>query len=71
MRMILLPVVFQHLIACRTQLGTILLKAGQNDQIALIYQRTAVALNIARASLLLLRCTATLLLLGDGPGGNR
>ena len=68
---VLLPVVFQHLVASRGQLGTILLKAGQDGQIALIYHRATEALNIARASLLLLRGAATLLLLGIGRGGNR
>jgi hypothetical protein len=67
----LLPVVFQHLIAGRTQLGTMLLKASQNREVALIDHRTAEALNVARTSRLLLWCAAALLLLGDGCGGNR
>jgi hypothetical protein len=65
---VLLPVVFQHLIACRRNPGTILLKAGQNREITLIYDRAAEAMNIARAGFLLVRCAT---LLGDGPGGNR
>jgi hypothetical protein len=68
---VLLPVVFQDLIAGRGDFWPILLKAGQDGQIALIYHRATEALNIARASLLLLRRAATLLLLGVGPGGNR
>jgi len=66
----LLPVVFQHLIAGRGQLGTMLLKAGQNGEIALIDHRAAEALNVARTSRLFLRRAAALLL-GDGAGGNR
>jgi hypothetical protein len=62
----LLPVVFQHLVAGRGQLGTILLKASQNGEIALIDHVPAEALNIARASLLLFRRPAALL--GDGAG---
>jgi hypothetical protein len=65
---VLLPVVFQHLIARRRNPGTILLKAGQNREITLIYDRAAEAMNIARAGFLLVRCAT---LLGDGPGGNR
>ena len=71
MRMLLLlPVVFQHLITGRGQLGTILLKARQNGEVALIYHRAAEALNIARTSCLLLRRAAALLL-RDRAGGNR
>ena len=66
----LLPVAFQHLIAGSADLGAILLKAGQNGEVTLIYDWTAETLNVARASLLLLRRAATLLL-GDRPGGNR
>jgi len=51
---VLLVVVFQHLRACRGQLGTILLQASQNGEVALIDHRAAVALDIARAGLLLL-----------------
>jgi hypothetical protein len=66
----LLPVVFQHLIARPGQLGTILLQAGQDDEIALIDDLAAVALNVARTGRLLLRRAAALLL-GDGTGGKR
>src|SRR3979490_1641949 len=66
----LLPVVFQHLIAGRGQLGTMLLKAGQNGEVALVDHRAAEALNVARTTRLLLGCAAALLL-GDGRGGNR
>jgi hypothetical protein len=69
--LLLLPVVFQHLIAGRGQLGTILLQASQNGEVALIYHGTAEALNIARTSRLLLRRAAALLLLGAGSGGHR
>src|ERR1700676_3385950 len=67
----LLSVVLQHLIAGLGQLGTILLQAGQNGEIALIDDRTAEALNVARTSRLLLRSSAALLLLGEGTGGKR
>jgi uncharacterized damage-inducible protein DinB len=69
--LLLLPVVFQHLIAGRGQLGTILLQASQNGEVALIYHGATEALNVARTSRLLLRSAAALLLLGDGPGGHR
>ena len=46
-REVLLPVVFQHFIACLGNPGTILLEAGQNYEIALVYDWTAIALNIA------------------------
>src|ERR1700738_4357563 len=65
----LLAVVFQHLIAGRGQLGTILLQASQNGEIALIDHRAAETLHVARARLLLVRRAAALL--GDGTGGNR
>src|ERR1700739_1951435 len=48
-REVLLPVVFQHLIACHGNPRAILLEAGQNYEITLIYCRAAEALNIARA----------------------
>jgi hypothetical protein len=67
----LLSVIFQHLIAGLAQFGSILLKASQNGEIALIDHRAAEALNVARASPLLLRRAAALLLLGDSAGGNR
>jgi hypothetical protein len=69
MRCRLLPVVFQHLIAGFGQFRTILLKAGQNGEITLIYHGTAVALYVARTSCLLLRSAAALLL-GHRTGGN-
>ena len=68
---VLLPVGSQHQIAGLGQFGTMLLKASQDSEVALIHHQSAVALDVARASLLLFRCTATLLLLGDGPGGHR
>jgi hypothetical protein len=68
---VLLPVVLQHLIAGRADLGTKLLKAGQNREVALIHHSAAVALNIAGTRLLFLRRAAAILLLGDGTGGNR
>ena len=64
---VLLPVAFQHLVARGRYLGAILLKAGQNAEVALIYHGTAVALNIAGTGLLLLRRAAVL---SDGAGGN-
>jgi hypothetical protein len=67
---LLLPVVSQHLIAGLGQFWTMLLKASQNREVALIDQRAAKALNIARASFLLV-WRAAALLLGDGPGGHR
>src|SRR5665213_348347 len=68
---VLLPVVFQHLLAGHADFGAVLLKAGQNGEVALIHHSAAVTLNIAGASLLLLRRAAALLLLGQGAGGNR
>ncbi len=68
--LLLLPVVFQHLIAGRGQLGTMFLKAGQNGEVALINHRAAEALNVARTSRLFLGRAAALLL-GDSAGGNR
>src|SRR4249920_464593 len=66
----LLAVAFQHLIAGRAYLGTILLQTSQNDEIALIHQRAAEAADVARAGLLLFR-GATALLLGERAGGKR
>jgi hypothetical protein len=66
---VLLPVVFQHLIASRRNFRTILLQAGQNGEIALIDHRATKALDVAGARLLLVRRAAALLL-GDGTGGN-
>jgi hypothetical protein len=47
-----------------------LLKASEDGEVALIHHQAAIALDIARASLLLFRRAAPLLL-GDGPGGHR
>jgi hypothetical protein len=64
---VLLLVVFQHLGASDTQLGTIFLKASQDCEIALIDDGTAELLDIAVASLLLLgRAAALRLAGGDG-----
>jgi hypothetical protein len=60
----LLPVVLQHLIAGRRDLGAILLQAGQDGEITLIDHRTTEALHVTGASLLLIRCSAALL--GEG-----
>ena len=65
----LLSVIGQHLAAGCGQLRTILLKTRQNDEIALVHQRTAKALDVACTSLLLRRRAAALLL-GDGAGRN-
>jgi hypothetical protein len=65
---VLLPVVRQHLSARCAQFGAVLLKAGQNDEIALIHDLAAEALNVAGAGLLLLRRAAALL--GES-GGNQ
>ncbi|MBW8903674.1 MAG: hypothetical protein JF566_06955 [Bradyrhizobium sp.] len=68
----LLAVILEHLIAGYRQFGTVLLEAGQNGEIALIDNRTAEALDIARTSGLLLRSAAALRLgLGGRAGGNR
>ena len=66
----LLPVALEHLVAGRAELGAVLLKAGQNGEVALIDHPTAVALNVARTGRLLLGRAAALLL-GNGAGGNR
>lgn len=70
MRAVLLPVVSQDLITGLGQFGTMLLKASEDGEVALIHHQAAVALDIARASLLFFRCAAPLLL-GNGPGGYR
>jgi hypothetical protein len=70
-REILLPVTCQDLVAGRGQLRAILLKARQDDEIALINQRTAKALDVARASLLLVRRAAALLRDSAGRNGYR
>ena len=61
------PWFFSTLIAGRGQFGTVLLKAGENGEVALIDDRAAVALNVADAGFLLLRRAAALLL-GDRAG---
>ena len=61
----LLAVVFQHLVASRRDLGTILLKASQDGEVALIDHRAAEALHVAGAGLLLLRRSAAFWL-GEG-----
>src|SRR4051794_10611023 len=66
----LLTVVGQHLAAGFRQLRTILLKARQNDEVALVHQRSAKPRHVARARLLLIGRTATLLL-GNGAGRDR
>jgi hypothetical protein len=63
-------VAFQHLIARRGYLGTILLEAGEDSEIALIDDSAAVALDVTGAGLLLLG-RATALLLGKGIRRNR
>ena len=60
----------QHLVAGFGQLRTILLKARQNDEVALVHQRSAKTRDVARARFLLIGRTATRLL-GDGAGRNR
>jgi hypothetical protein len=65
---VLLPVAFQHLVARGRYLGAILLKAGQNGEVALIDHCATVALDIAVTSLLLVRCSAAGLLLGNRAG---
>src|ERR1700686_58102 len=52
---VLLPVVSEHLIAAAADLGAILLKTGENTEVALIYHCTAVALDVAGTGLLLVR----------------
>jgi len=69
MRLVLLPVILEHLVAGTGNLGTVLLKAGQNHKITVIDYLAAEALNIARAGFLLFGCATPLL--GDGPGGNQ
>src|ERR1700754_1268446 len=66
----LLSVVDQHLVAGLSQLRTIFLQARQNDEVALVHQRSAKTRHIARACFLLIGRTATLLL-GDGAGRDR
>ena len=53
-----MPVVSKHLIAGAADLGAILLKTGENTEVALIYHCTAVALDVAGTGLLLVRRAA-------------
>jgi hypothetical protein len=46
-------VVSQHLITGSADLGAILLKAGENTEVALTYHCTAMALHVTRTGLLL------------------
>ena len=55
---VLLPVVSKHLIAGAADLGAILLKTGENTEVALIYHCTAMALDVAGTGLLLVRRAA-------------
>ena len=65
----LLTVVGQHLVAGFSQLRTVLLQTSQNDEVALVHQRSAKTRDVARARFLLIwRATA---LLGDGAGRDR
>src|ERR1700744_174300 len=57
----LLPVILQNLIAGGGDLGAMVLQTGQNREIALVHHATAKALDVARAGLLLFRCSAALL----------
>ena len=57
---ILLVVILQHLITGLAQFGTIFLQAGQHSEIALIDDRAAITLNIARTGGLFLRRSAAL-----------
>src|SRR5258708_40077624 len=68
----LLVVLFQHLIAGLAALGTILLKARQNGEIALVDHRPTITLNVPRTGCLLLRRAAALRLrLCAAAGGDR
>src|SRR5215218_3615266 len=69
----LLPVVLQNLVAGRTDLGTMLLEAGQDGEIALVDHRTAELLHVTVTGLLLLRRSAARLLrlLCEGSGRSR
>ena len=60
---LLLPVVGQNLVAGLGQLGTVLLKAVQNDEVAVIHHRATVFLHVVGTGLLLLGRSAVLLLL--------
>src|SRR5262245_62169741 len=64
----LLSVTLEHLVAGSADLGAVLLQAGQDDEIALIDHRTAMALHVARAGLLVVGGAA--LRLGESSGRN-
>src|SRR6266702_7261458 len=64
----LLAVILQHLFAGGADLGTILLQAGENGEIALVDYRAAEPLHVAGTSLLLFGRAAALLL---GKGNRR
>src|SRR6185436_19629190 len=66
----LLAVALQNLVAGGTDLGTMLLEAGQDGEIAMVDHRTAELLHVTGAGLLLLRRSAALLL-GEGSGRSR
>src|ERR1700712_1547962 len=66
--MALLPMLGQHLAARRRKLGTILLQASQNSEIALVHHFSAKARNVACARLLLFVSAA---MLGQRAGWNR
>src|SRR4029453_1964716 len=67
----LLDGVLQKLVTGGTDLGTMLLEAGQDGEIALVDDRTAELLDVAGEGLLLFRRSAALLLLGEGSGRSR
>src|SRR5579871_3865614 len=67
----LLAVGLQNLVAGRADLGTVLLQAGENGEIALINHRTAVLLHVAGAGLLLVRRSATAIGIGGRRKGKR
>jgi hypothetical protein len=58
----LLTVVLENLVAGRADLGAIFLEACQDGEVALVDDWTAVLLDVAGTGLLLLRCSAPLLL---------
>jgi hypothetical protein len=68
---LLLAVIGQDLITSLGELGAILLQAAQNDEVGVVHHSTAEFLDVVSAGLLLLRRSAALLLLGDGPAGDR
>jgi hypothetical protein len=66
----LLAVVGQNLVAGRRDLGAVLLKAGENDEIALIHYSSAIAGNIFRAGFLFLWSSTSLRTLCQRGSGN-